>query len=67
MENTSKQYICVLPNGLLGEKAWWRWDTLSWDAKISKQKCIEDSVLTWKDCLKKGWKCVKVEINIKTL
>lgn len=38
--------------------------TLSYQRKDCIKKFLEGSKLTWKEVLKFGWKCIKVDVNI---
>ena len=65
MENTVTQFICVQPN-YPGE-CWWRYDTLSFNMKDSKRLLLGGGEMTWKQCYKIGWRCLKVQMTLKTL
>ncbi len=64
MEETIIQYVCVqiyYPN-----KPWFRYDTLSWGMANSKKIFLGKGTMTWKECYKLGWRCLKVTQTLKT-
>ncbi len=64
MTDTTTQFICVQLN--YPGKPWWRYDTLSWSMANSKTILLGNGKMTWKDCYKIGWRCLKVEQTLKT-
>jgi len=64
MEQITTQFICVQLN--TSGEPWWRHDTLSGYMSTSKKLLIGGGTMIWKDLYKIGWRCLKVDVNIKT-
>ena len=56
------QYICIQEN--YPGSPWVRIDTFSYYMRDSKKKLLGESITTWKEARKIGWRCVKVQINL---
>jgi hypothetical protein len=57
MKILKNNWVCVHPDGTP-----WAF-TISGSLKGSKENFLSGSTMTWRECKKSGWTCVKVDIQ----